>query len=215
MNKHASDRTCGHQAAARPTPWLAAAAVALALCATSAQAANAVYGFDTTITSAVPTNNPNQTDSVVGSITTDGTLGKLYGGNILAWNLEMIDHLDPTNDFTLTNTNSSLVEDGSGALSATASGLFFDYGGSGEFLIQVSAYNGAQYFCFSTGGACGRGETISPAYVFDDGVELVGSNAPVGVQSLTPSAIPEPKSLALMLAGLGIVGVAAKRRRSA
>jgi hypothetical protein len=198
------------QSNVRPTAWLAVAATAAALCATSAHAATTVYGFDTTITSATPTGNPLQTDSVVGSVTTDGTLGVLGPANILDWNLELIDHLDPTQNFTLTKADSYLVSASGTALTASATGLSFDYGGYGEFLIQVSPYSGAQYFCLSTGVyACAAGETISPGDVFQDGVELVGSNAPVGVQPLSP--VPEPAALSLFLAGL--TGLAFMRRR--
>lgn len=210
MNRQASHRSGGRHAALRPAGWLALAAAAAALCATSAHAASTVYGVDLTITSATPTGNPLQTDSIVGSITTDGTLGALGGGNILDWNLQLVDHLDASQSFTLTHANSSLVSDGGGALSATAGGLQFDYSGYGEFLIQVSAYSGSQYFCLSTGVyACARGETISPGYVFSDGVELVGSAAPVGTQPL--SAVPEPATTAMLAAGLLAVGM--RRRR--
>jgi hypothetical protein len=206
MNHQASRQSNKRRAAAR----LALAAAAVALCATSARAASTVYGFDTTITSGTPTGNPLQTDSVIGSITTDGTLGALAGDNILGWNLELVDHLDASQDFTLTNANSSLVSDGGGALSASATGLSFDYGSYGEFLIQVSAYSGSQYFCLSTGVfACARGETISPGDVFQDGVELVGSDAPTGVQPLSP--VPEPAAVTLFLAGLTGVGFVRRR----
>src|ERR1017187_32036 len=68
--------------------------------------ADIVYTIDTTITSSVPTGNPLQTDTVDGSITTDGTIGVLTASNILSWNLDLTDHLNAANNVDLTNTNS-------------------------------------------------------------------------------------------------------------
>lgn len=180
----------------------------------TAHAASVVYNISTTITSGALTGNPLQTDSVVGTITTDGTIGVLAASDILSWNLNLVDQLTPANDSTLTNSNSSLVEDSGGALSANATQLLFDFSGSGEFLIQGTAhgaYSGWDYFCFSTGGACAAGETISPQYVFVDGVVLTGASTPVGQQPLGPApstSVPEPANGLLILTG--IVGLATR-----
>src|ERR1039457_1459119 len=99
--------------------------------------ANIVYAVDTTITSSDPTGNPLQTDTVDGTITTDGTIGVIGFGNIVSWNLDLIDGLNSANDFDLMTTNSSLVYDTGSALTATAAALSFDFSGSGEFLIQA------------------------------------------------------------------------------
>jgi hypothetical protein len=160
-----------------------------------------VYAIDTTITSSNPTGNPLQTDTVSGSITTDGTLGVLGAGNILSWNLDLTDALNAANDIDLTDANSSIVSFSGTALTATASGLFFDYSGTGEFAIQENGFtfSGFHYFCFSTGVfACLAGETIAPGDVFVDGVVATGAAAPVGTQPLGPvPPVPEPSSVIL------------------
>src|ERR1035438_4847151 len=117
--------------------------------------ADIVYTIDTTITSSDPTGNPLQTDTVDGTITTDGTIGVIGFGNIVSWNLDLIDGLNSANDFDLMTTNSSLVYDTGSALTATAAALSFDFSGSGEFLIQANSpgpLSGYRYFCFSRSG---------------------------------------------------------------
>lgn len=186
----------------------------------TANAANIVYNISTTITSGALTGNPLQTDSVVGTVTTDGTMGVLASADILSWNLNLIDQLNSANDSTLTISNSSLVEDSGGALSADATQLLFNFSGSGEFLIQGTAhgsYSGWDYFCFSTGGACAAGETIAPQDVFVDGVVLTGASTPVGQQPLGPapsSSVPEPTTGVLILTGLVGLGIRLKWNRS-
>jgi hypothetical protein len=181
--------------------------------------ADIIYAVNTTITSALPTGHPLQTDSVVGSITTDGTIGVIGLGNITSWNLNLIDQLNAAFNFDLTPANSTLVHDTGSALTATAAALFFNYSGSGEFLIQANVpgpFSGFSYFCFSTGVfACAAGETISPQDIFVDGVIATGASAPVGNQPLNqPSSVPEPSTYGFLLTGLLALGAGLKRKFS-
>jgi hypothetical protein len=179
--------------------------------------ADSIYTIDVSATTADPTGNPAQFDTVSGSITTDGAIGVLQASDVITWDLDLIDNLNSAEDFELTPADSTLVEDTGNDLSATATGLFFDYSESGEFLIQANdpgPFSGYHYFCFSTGGACLAGETISPNYYSGDGVVLTGQSAPTGTQPLGPpttSAVPEPSSCAFMLTSLLGLGVTLKR----
>ncbi len=179
--------------------------------------ADIIYTIDTTITSSNPTGNPLQTDTVDGSITTDGTIGVLAMGNIVSWNLDLIDDLNAANDVDLTNANSAIVTFSGTALTASATQLSFNYSGTGEFGIQEDGFtfSGFHYFCFSTGVfACLAGETISPGDVFNDGVVATGSAAPVGTQPLgpPPSSVPEPSGYGLVITGLVGLGGILKRK---
>jgi hypothetical protein len=187
-----------------------------------ALAAPIAYSINYTITSANPTGNPLQSDTVNGSITTDGTIGVIATPNILSYTLDLIDNLNAANNFSLTPANSSIVLNTGSALSGSATTLSFDFSGTGEFLIQANSpgpFSGSHYFCFSTGVfACLAGVTIAPQNVFVDGVVATGFSAPIGVQPLGPpvnptpvSSVPEPATIALL--GLGLAGLGMVRRR--
>jgi PEP-CTERM motif len=181
--------------------------------------ADTQYTVNTTITSTNPTGT-SQTDSIVGTITTDGA-SVIGSGDVISYNLDLIDDLNPANNIDLTSSNSTVVEDTGGDLIATASGIAFNFSNPGEFLIQANSpgpFSGYSYFCYSTGGACLYGETISPNYIYTDGAILTGDSAPVGVTGLnqnpgTGTSMPEPSSLLLMLIGLLAVSLSARGKR--
>ena len=177
--------------------------------------ASIIYNIDTTITSSDPTGNPLQSDTVMGTITTDGTIGVIQTSDVVSWNLELIDNLSALNDYDLTPADSAVYEDSGNDLTASATSLFFNFSGAGgEFLIQHVFSSGFNYFCFSaTGGACLAGETIAPDDVFTDGVVATGAAAPVGNQPLAPtSTVPEPSSVIFLLTTLLAVALVLRRR---
>ena len=99
--------------------------------------ANVVYSINTTATNVYPSGNPSQTDTVLGTITTDGTLGVLAASNILSWSLDLIDHLDGSKNFHLDPTDSEVVHVFGTALTASPTDLSFNFNqGGAEFLIQ-------------------------------------------------------------------------------
>lgn len=196
------------------------------LIGTTAQA-DIVYSVNQVITSplnGVP-GNPSQTDSVVGTFTTDGTIGALHANNILDWNLDLNDLINPSYSYTLTKSNSTVGTQGGNVLLASATNLYFDFSGTGLFAFQASnpgSGSGYRYWCLSSNETyyCANGESIAPNNVYagragDDLVVTTGSLAPVGIQPLDPgsppSSVPEPATLALL--GLGLAGIAVSRRR--
>jgi hypothetical protein len=175
--------------------------------------ATIIYSIDQSSTTPIVAGEPSpMSDTVRGTITTNGTIGALQSADILDYNLQLIDNLHPAFDFTLTPANSGIWYDTGNALIAAATTLSFDFGASGAvFLIQGTTphgfSSGFNYLCFqATTGPCLPGETIVPNYYTTDGVRIT---ALIGV---APLAVPEPASWAMMLAGLAVIGQVLRQR---
>jgi hypothetical protein len=151
-------------------------------------------------------------DTIIGTITTDGTLGVLQSSNILNYNLQLNDNLRPAFDVDLTPANSGIVEDIGNGLSASATGLSFDFSDADAvFAIQGTTFgffSGHQYFCLqATDGPCVAGETIVPDYFAVDGVSATG------LSGALPLSVPEPAAWTMMLLGFGGLGALMRSRR--
>ena len=90
-------------------------------------------------------------DAVSGTITTDVTLGFLQSSDVLSYNLQINDNPRPADDVDLTPTDSGIWIDTGNGLTASATGLSFDFSNAGAvFIIQGTTYgfsSGYQYFC--------------------------------------------------------------------
>jgi hypothetical protein len=153
-------------------------------------------------------------DTVIGTLTTDGTIGVLQSSNILSWNLQLNDNLRPAFDFDLTPANSGIWFDTGNGLTASATQLSFDFSDAGAvFIIQGTNphgfSSGFNYFCLqATSGPCLAGETIVPDYFAVDGVLATGLGGSVPL-----NGVPEPGTWAMLLFGFGGLAVIMRSRR--
>ena len=119
------------------------------------------------------------TDTVVGQIVTDGTIGVLGPANILSWNLTLTG-TGVTTNLTSTGGESGFVLAGSD-LTATANNLFFNYSGtdSGDFVFQATPPgfgSGDEYWCNNTTiTGCSPGVSIVPQ-AYDDPTAQYGTS---------------------------------------
>jgi hypothetical protein len=197
---------------------LGALGIAAGLLASGPAQASTVYSIDQTSTTPEVSGELSPlSDTVSGTLTTDGTIGVLQSSNVLSWNLLLTDNLRPAFNVDLTPANSGIWFDVGNGLTASATGLSFDFSLAGAvFIIQGTTQgfgSGYQYFCFqATTGPCLTGETIVPDYYAQDGVLATGLTGSTPLAPTPP--IPEPSILAMESVGFAGLGFLAYRRKS-
>jgi hypothetical protein len=149
-------------------------------------------------------------DSVIGAITTDGTLGSISSANIVDWNLVLTGAGGP---FTLTGPlsgNDSLVSTGGNDLTATSNDLVFNFsGGDGGWLFfEPPPFIGEHFFCVvANSSECNVSESIV-VDIFQGDNQTSAQTGDVTIAS----AVPEPSAVTLLLTVLlGVAFVARKR----
>jgi hypothetical protein len=146
--------------------------------------------------------------SAKGTITTDSSTGVLGLSNILDWQI----HLDRgVRSFDLDTSNAVKLQNG-GALTATATGLFFDFSSPNSdwfFLGEMS-----NFLCFSDGaGTCGNQASLVSIQVSS---ATTSFSLGGGVQQIAAvAATPLPATLPLLVSALGGLGFFGWRRSSA
>jgi hypothetical protein len=172
---------------------------------------------------AATTYNVNATGgsaTIVGTITTDGTLGVLSIGNLTDWNL-VIDFgggfIAPLTG-PLSGNNSGVVL--TGILSATSRQLLFDFGNTdpnaSEFEIAQLATLPLYGVLWSADNGTRLATSIDLAFIptrdGNDEVDNITSLGPT-VLPIAESETPLPAALPLFVTGLGALGLVGRLRK--
>jgi hypothetical protein len=165
--------------------------LAIALGTMSMASANTVYNVNLSI---------GATGNAIGTITTDGTTGPLGLSNILDWHLSVSDGVHTTDTLLgPLSGNNSFDTFNQHDQAATPTTITFNFSNSdaGYFFFE----NAGGFLCFGSAGVCGG----APGNV--EGISVQGNlqnTVLTGTQviaSNTQSSVPEPSTIALILAG--------------
>lgn len=181
---------------------LMAAAIAISLCAGAAHAT--VYDL---------INQGIGPATATGAITTDGTIGALAQSNITNFAITVT---DTSGSFTLNPADSNLYNGAvfGSNLTATSSGLFFDYGsGAGAFLAAaIVGGSGVEVYCVATGPVSCTGVLNNESIVVN--TNFYQGPPQSGVVQIAAAAVPEPSAWALAITGfMGLGGLLRGRRK--
>jgi PEP-CTERM motif-containing protein len=169
---------------------------------------------------------------VSGTITTDGTLGTLTSpSQITAWTInQTFDTLRyPASISSPASPSNSTVTLTGNALTATATGLFFNFSGSGGSLLEFASNNffggsggiSLQY-CDATGNCLNQNLTVLHSFALmafiDPGTSstssgVMESGTMIEIATAVPSSVPLPATLPFFATGLGVLGLLGWRRK--
>jgi hypothetical protein len=160
----------------------------------------------------------NSAASAVGTITTDGATGVLGYLDITAFDLTLTQGSKTAEIASTTpHVGEVLDEVGGGNLTATSTGLYFNFAGanSGFFYLTDHLSTVHSYFCLNAAGGLCDGHPSSVSIAVDvngTGGTSVAETGNFQFATVAP-AVPEPSTWAMMILGFAGIGAMTYRRR--
>jgi hypothetical protein len=155
--------------------------------------------------------------AVTGSITTDGTLGLLFTGDIVSFDLKLTDAQGGMGTL-MGPSGSASVFLSSGAVTATSTALLFDFSNTGQQanFFTTPAGSCTSFFTLRNpgGNICGVSGNVEAFGAVAGGLPVIrtlAADAGEVVFGGSQAAVPEPGSLGLLL--VGAAGLIGRRRR--
>jgi hypothetical protein len=139
-------------------------------------------------------------------ITTDGTLGTLGAANFTGFSITV-----DVNGNSLTTSGTPFTQIFGPVVSATATQLLYDFTQPGAFVLFEP--NSTQAVCFTNDGSECAGAGPVTAWISYPLSVTSFQSQPQG-SMVIGSAVPEPTSWAMLIAGFGLTGAAMRRRRT-
>lgn len=95
----------------------------------------------------------------------------------------------------------------------TADITFYQPGMGGGFDLSSPGLIGSIFDIYAPGGQLYTGSNAAPTFSLSSFSTTAGFPGTLGTGTLTISAVPEPDNWALLIAGFGLIGAIAHRRR--
>ncbi len=164
---------------------------------------------------------------VVGTITTDGTIGPITAANILSWSLYLISPQGAPFHFSSADPGADSPIPGAGPSPVTATAAALTYAPdttANNFLFHLGGHHIQAGLPALEGYLLNRDRIFSSIFSYQGVPQgVTGSGLWIGtitpgefeIASVQPTAVPEPASLALLGAGVVTAGLWGWRRRRA
>ncbi len=178
------------------------AVLATALSFGLSASASADITYDVNITSG--------SDSVIGQITTDGTLGVLHAGHITDFSLKMTNSAGSN----VVAPPSAIVQVQGSDLTATSTGIFYNFGSTDSAYVTFGDIFHTIYLNNSINPNFPSGIQLYNGFFDGEFYSSIFLSGNVEIGSAVVAAVPEPSTWAMMILGFTGVCLVAYRRRN-